>query len=83
MSKTYFLAGTLAALFVILASVDFIGRKKGFYLLFLLTSVGMAVALAVPFFHYRMAGLGIAMAAQPIFFSLYSIFFSETMRRRL
>ena len=81
LAKTYYLVGTLVTLLIILSATDFIGRKRGFYGVFVTICLGMLAAIAVPHYVIRMAALGVAMAAQPLLMSLYTIFFTETMRR--
>lgn len=82
-AKTYYLIGTVVTIFIVLVAVDFIGRKNGFYCLFATTCAGMTVAVVVPNINIRIAGLGVAIAAYPLFFSLYMIFFTETLRRQI
>ena len=81
LAKTYYLTGTVITLLIVLMMTDYIGRKKGFYGVFITSCLGMIVAISVPNFLVRNAALGVAMASQPLFFSLYTIYFSETLRK--
>ena len=80
LAKTYYLTATVVTLLLIITTTDFIGRKKGFYIAFVVTNIGMLLTLFLPTFMLQMIALGIATAVGPIYLSLYMIFFAETMR---
>lgn len=80
-AKTYYLIGTAISLFVLLMASDFCGRKKGFYAVFVVSMLGMALAFAIPDYSIRVAALGVAMTCYPSYSALYTIYFTEILRK--
>lgn len=80
-AKTYYLIGTVSSLFLLVLASDFCGRKKGFYGIFIVSMLGMALAFAIPDYNIRLVALGIAMTSLPSYSALYTIYFTEILRK--
>lgn len=79
--KTYYLIGTVISLFILLLASDLLGRKKAFYAIFIVLTLGIILAFAIPNYGIRVASLGVAMTIFPSYSALYTIYFTEILRR--